>query len=35
MVKTAGAYALIRYVEKADADVQPLPLENLKSLLSY
>jgi hypothetical protein len=32
---TLITYALIRYVEKAEADVQPLPLENLKSLLSY
>lgn len=32
---TIVTYALIRYVEKAEADVQPLPLENLKSLLSY
>jgi len=31
----AVTYALIKYVEKAEADVQPLPLENLKSLLSY
>lgn len=25
----------MRYVEKAEAEVQPLPRENLKSLLSY
>jgi hypothetical protein len=34
-VITVVTYALMRYVEKAEADVQPLPLENLKSLLSY